>query len=91
LPSLILATISDALCAVLLFLGLGTRWAALYTVVIHLIAAAFVFHFNLLGTHANADVTMQYVGGGLALYFLGAGKYSLDAVLRGAPQPQLAV
>ena len=91
LPTLVLATISDALCAVLILFGLATRWAALYTFLIHFVAVAFVFHFNLIGTHANADVVMQYSGFGLALYVLGAGKYSFDAMIHGAQQPQLAV
>lgn len=86
-----LATISDAICAVLILFGLATRWAALYTFLIHFVAVALVFHFNLIGPHANADVVMQYSGFGLALYFLGAGKYSLDAMIQGAKQPQLAV
>lgn len=91
LPTLVLATISDAICAVLILFGLATRWAALYTVLIHFVAVALVFHFNLIGPHANADVVMQYSGAGLALYFMGAGKYSLDAMIHGARQPQPAV
>jgi putative oxidoreductase len=91
MPTLVLATISDALCAVLILFGLATRWAALYTVLIHFVAVALVFHFNLVGTHANADVVLQYTGFGLALYFLGAGKYSLDAMIQGAKQPQPAI
>ena len=88
LPTLILATLSDAVCAVLILFGLVTRWAALYTVLIHSVAAALVFHFNLIGVHANADVVTQYVGFGLALYFFGAGKYSLDAMIHDTRLPQ---
>jgi len=91
LPSLILATISDALCAVLIVVGLATRWAALYTVLIHFVVAGLIFHFTLRSLHPNADVPLQYVGAGLALYFMGAGKYSLDAMIHGERQLQPAV
>ena len=91
LPTLVLVTISDAICAVLILFGLATRWAALYTVLIHLAAVALVFHFNLIGPPAKADVVLQYTGFGLALYFMGAGKYSIDAMIHGSPQPQPAV
>jgi hypothetical protein len=36
-------------------------------------------------------VVLQYTGFGLALYFMGAGKYSIDAMIHGSPQPQPAV
>ena len=91
LPTLVLATISDAICPVLILFGLVTRWAALFTFLIHFVAVVFVFHFNLIGTHANADVVMQYSGFGLALYFLGPGRYSLDAMVHDTRQPQPAV
>ena len=91
LPTLVLVTISDAVCAVLILFGLATRWAALFTILIHLAAGALVFHFNLIGPPAKADVVLQYTGFGLALYFMGAGKYSIDAMIHGSPQPQPAV
>ena len=91
LPTLVLATLSDAICAVLIIVGLATRWAALYTFFVHFVAFAFVLHFTFISRHVpNGEKLLLYIGAGLALYFLGAGKYSVDAMIQGSREAKQA-
>jgi putative oxidoreductase len=44
-PSFLIAFLSDFVCAILLMIGLGTRWAALFCFANIFVAWAFVHHF----------------------------------------------
>ena len=75
--SLVYALISDAICSVLVFLGLGTR-AASFIIFINLaVAFSLVHHYPFHSEHG--EVMLLYMGGFLALMFAGAGGFSLDA------------
>jgi putative oxidoreductase len=53
-PSFLIAFISDFVCGILLILGLGTRWAALFSLGNIFVAWAFVHHFAFLGKGRKA-------------------------------------
>jgi putative oxidoreductase len=83
-PSLLFAMLSDAICTVLLILGLATRWAALVCLINLGVAWAFVHHFQFFGRGADhGEVMVVYMAIMLTLLLAGAGKYSMDALLRG--------
>lgn len=78
-PSLIFALTSDAICSILVLLGLGTRWAASLILVNVLVAWAFVHHFQFFGRGADhGEAVVLYLGGFLALAIMGPGRLSLD-------------
>jgi putative oxidoreductase len=74
--SLIFATLSDAICSLLVVLGLGTRYAAFIIVVNMGVALYFVHHMALRQEHG--EMMMVYLAGFMALIFVGGGRYSLD-------------
>jgi len=75
--SLGFALISDALCSLLLIIGLGTRWAAFIIAVNTAVAFVFVHRMHLAGEH-NGEVAWMYLAASLALFLSGAGKFSVD-------------
>ena len=81
-PSLVYAALADGICTLLLVVGLATRWAAAILFINLFVVWAFVEHFLLLGHNADhGELVVLYLGGCLALFFGGAGKFSLDALL----------
>jgi putative oxidoreductase len=94
--SLVLVTIAEFFCALLVVLGLATRFAAVPPV-IAMAVAAFVVHaadpwtagrgyeLYVAGTAeswASKEPALLYLVAFLALIFTGAGRYSLDALIR---------
>ena len=79
-PSLVLAIFGEVVCTVLLVLGLYTRVAALGAGAT--MATAFWFaHGGRLTGQGNGELAFLFLGVFLALFFAGAGRYSLDAKL----------
>ena len=76
-PSLVLALISDAVCSILLILGLAARWAGLYIAVVLGTAFILVHHAALKGPH-NGELPYLYVGIGLTVLIAGPGRFSID-------------
>ncbi len=79
--SFIFALISDAICSLLVVLGLGTRVAAFLIVVNLGVAFYFVHHLAFHSDHG--ELILAYLGGFLALILTGAGRFSLDCKLWG--------
>jgi putative oxidoreductase len=82
-PSLVFALISDAICSVLVMLGLATRWAALI-VVINIGVAWSLFHHFIFFARPQGDhgeLCLLYISVFLALLVTGAGRYSLDELI----------
>jgi putative oxidoreductase len=78
-PSLVFALISDAICSILVVLGLGTRWAALLVFINIFVAWSFVHHFQFFGRGADhEEAVVLYLGAFLALAIIGPGRISLD-------------
>jgi putative oxidoreductase len=71
------ALFSDAVCSLLLIVGLGTRWAALVVAVNTAVAFTFVHRLHLSGEH-NGELVWMYLASALALFLTGAGKFSVD-------------
>jgi putative oxidoreductase len=78
LPSLLFATLSDAICSLLVVLGVGTRYAALIVVINLATAFTLVHHMKLSGP-GNGEIPLLFCGAFLTLVIAGAGRYSVDA------------
>jgi putative oxidoreductase len=86
-PSFLLAFFSDFVCSILLMIGLGTRWAALFSFCNIFVAWAFVHHFVFLGKVPGSDhgeLMVLYLGALLTLLIAGPGAPSVDNALRGS-------
>jgi len=81
-PTLAFAMISDGICSLLIVIGLATRWAALISFVNIFLAWSLVHHFALKGPgNDHGEMIVLYLGACLMLFFGGAGKYSVDALI----------
>jgi putative oxidoreductase len=79
--SLIFALISDAICSVLVVLGLATRVAALIVFVNIGVVFVLVAHHPFLSP--EGELLLLFIGGFLALVFTGGGRFSLDSIFFG--------
>ncbi|MHB1958778.1 MAG: DoxX family protein [Acidobacteriaceae bacterium] len=79
--SLIFALLSDAICSLLVVLGLGTRFAAFIIAVNMSVALYFVHHMALRSEHG--EMMLIYIAGFIALIFAGGGRFSFDWKLWG--------
>jgi putative oxidoreductase len=75
--SLNLVVFAEALCALLLVVGLAARFA-LIPLVITMAVAFFVIHGGVLTGEGNGEMAFIYLGGFVALLIAGPGRYSLD-------------
>lgn len=81
--SLIGAAGSEFLCALLVIVGVATRFAAA-PIVFTMIVAAFVVHGSdpwTMGAGASKEPALLFAFGFLTLIFTGAGKFSVDGLL----------
>ncbi|GAB3171605.1 DoxX family protein [Telluribacter humicola] len=76
--SLILVTFSEAICSILIFLGLGTRLAAI-PLIISCSVAAFIQHRD--DPFSAKEMLLLYILIYLTLLILGGGKYSVDSLI----------
>jgi putative oxidoreductase len=76
--SLILAVAGEVLCPVLLILGLFTRFGALGSA-INMSVAFFLVHKHALKGGHSGELAFLYLGGFVALFLAGGGRFSLDA------------
>ena len=76
--SFILVVFSEAICSLLILLGLGTRLAAI-PLIISCSVAAFVAHAN--DPFGKKELLLLYILIYLTLLVLGGGKYSVDAII----------
>jgi len=75
-----LTAFAEFFCAILVVIGLGTRWAA-----VPLIFAMAVVSFVIHGKEpfSEREMSMLYLAGFTAIMILGAGSYSLDKAING--------
>jgi putative oxidoreductase len=86
--SFFFAFFSDFVCGILLIIGLGARWAALYCLANILVAWAFVHQFSFFGKGPASDhgeLIVLYLGALLTLLIAGPGAASIDRALSGKP------
>ncbi|MCY7329741.1 MAG: DoxX family protein [Saprospiraceae bacterium] len=76
--SLALAIFGELVCGILIMLGLLTRLATIPAIITMLVAVFFV-HWN--DPLADKEHALLYFFAYAAIFFLGSGRYSLDAVL----------
>jgi putative oxidoreductase len=77
-PTLVLAIIGEVVCSGLLILGLFTRVAALGSA-ITMAVAFWTAHGGRLTGPNNGEMAFLFLGGFVALFIAGAGKFSVDA------------
>jgi putative oxidoreductase len=82
LPSLLFATLSDAICSLLVVFGIATRYAALIVVINLATAFTLVHHLKLSGP-GNGELPLLFLGAFLTLVLAGPGRYSIDSALWG--------
>lgn len=81
-PTLVIAMISDAICTVLVILGLASRWAALFIFCNVAVAWAALHNFSFFGHGSDhGELIVLYMGAMLTLVLTGPGKYSLDRII----------
>jgi putative oxidoreductase len=78
-PSLLLVLLAEAVCTLLVVLGLWTRVAAAIIVINLAVAFGFAHRFQLFGAR-NGELAFAFGGAFLALCFSGAGRWSLDGI-----------
>lgn len=82
IPSLVIAMISDLVCSILIILGLGTRWAALFSFANIFVAWAFVHHFAFAGQGGDhGELVVLYLGALMTIFLAGPGRFSVDEML----------
>jgi Predicted membrane protein len=81
--SLALATFAEVVCAVLVVIGLGTRFAALVLAILTVVAFSMVHGTKLSGA-GNGELAFVYLAGFVAIFLAGPGRFSLDAKAGGA-------
>lgn len=77
LPSLILVTFAELLCALAVAAGLWTRLAAIPVVIAMAVAGFVALAHKPFG---DRELALLYCGAFLAIALLGGGRYSLEAV-----------
>ncbi|MEX0361225.1 DoxX family protein [Flagellimonas sp.] len=74
-PSLFLAVLGEFICPILMIIGLKTRWAAIPTTLVMLVAAFRVHAADPFGTKEKALLFAVIF---IVVFLLGPGKYSVD-------------
>ena len=80
--SLSLAIFAEAVCSVLLILGLFTRFAAL-TLAINMTVAFTMAHKGVLKGAHSGELAFIYLAAYVTLFLAGGGKFSADAKMGG--------
>lgn len=83
-PSFFIAFLSDFVCSILLIIGMGTRWAALYCFCNVFVAWAFVHHFAFFGKGTafdHGELMVLYLTALLTLVIAGPGAACVDRMM----------
>jgi putative oxidoreductase len=80
LPGLLFALLSDAICSILVMLGLMTRLASLIIVINLAVVFIFMHGFNFMQEHAQ--LVYLYLGVFLTTLVAGGGKISVDNLIK---------
>lgn len=77
-PSLLLSVFAEAICSILILIGLATRLATI-PLIINMAVAAFIAHGQ--DPFAKKELALLYLLIYITIAVLGPGKYSVDAML----------
>ncbi|HVN57439.1 MAG TPA: DoxX family protein [Bacteroidales bacterium] len=80
LPGLLFATLADAICSLLVIIGLMTRLASLIIVINLAIVFIFLHNFSFMQEHGQ--LVYLYLGIFLSLVAAGAGRISIDNLIK---------
>jgi len=89
-PTFLIAFFGDAICSLLLVLGIGTRWIAMYYFCLISVAWGVRHHFmywDTPGHHLSGDhgeLIVCYLLFMVLLFLTGPGRYSVDAWIAGS-------
>jgi putative oxidoreductase len=84
--SLTMAQISDFYCALLVVIGLGSRFASAYSLMCITVAWVAVHHFSYFGPKGDhGEIIVLMMGTLLGLTISGPGRYSIDYLLADKP------
>ncbi len=95
-----IALFSDCICSLLIVIGLGTRWASLFSFCSLFVAWAVVHHFGFLPSMESRPGSLNPLSGEIVTLFLlpmivlmvaGPGRYSLDALVERKSETHLEV
>jgi putative oxidoreductase len=75
-----LTAFAEFICAILIIIGLGTRWAA-FPLMVAMSVAAFVIHGK--DPFGDREMAVMYLAAYTTIMILGAGSYSLDKAISG--------
>ena len=75
--SLMLAIFAESFCALLVVLGLATRWAAVVIAIDVGVAFSLIHKFHLTGP-GSGEIAFLYLTVMVVLFLSGAGRYSVD-------------
>lgn len=75
-----LTAFAEFICAILIVIGLGTRWAA-FPLMVAMAVAAFVIHGK--DPFGDREMAIMYLAAYTSIMILGAGSYSLDKAISG--------
>jgi putative oxidoreductase len=75
-----LAVFAEFFCAILIVVGLGTRWAA-FPLMVAMAVAAFVIHGK--DPFGDRELAILYLSAFTTIMILGSGSYSLDKAISG--------
>ena len=81
--SFVIAFAGDFLCALLLIVGVGTRWVALFCFANIFVAWTLVHHFRFFGKDPGSDhgeLIVLYLGALLAIVIAGGGRATIDSL-----------
>lgn len=76
--TLFFLVVAEFICPILIIAGIKVRYAAL-PIVFAMLVALLVFHAG--DSFEDRELAYVYAGAYVAIYFLGAGKYSVDYLL----------
>ncbi|HCT58820.1 MAG TPA: DoxX family protein [Gemmatimonas aurantiaca] len=80
-PSLALAAAAEVVGALMVVIGLATRWAAL-GVIVTMATAFFFAHGGKLTGEGNGEMPFLFLGAFLAIFLAGPGRFSVDDKLK---------
>jgi putative oxidoreductase len=82
IPSLFLVVFAEVFCSILLVIGLWTR-LAIIPLVITMLVAVFLVLLPMNAPIDKIESVLHFLIPYFALFLLGSGRYSIDAILKG--------